>query len=292
MTLVLLLLLPAACMREPAAPETHDRGSSVPGLEIAPAVRAVVRDRVEGFGQVAAEGEVPEVRDARVQLAEAEARQRLAIERLGRLQDLSRGAVVPRKELEAARAEEATAAALAARARHVLAAYGGDSPQAPLEAREIWVIAQVTQVDVGSVQAGAPAAFTPDAFRDLEVAGRVDAEPPYVDPRTQTAPVRIRVLDAERRLRPGMTGAVGIEVGEPRTAVVVPAAALVYDGGKPSVLVEESEGRYAPRAVRVGAPRDGTIEVLEGVREGERVVTTGAASVLSAARLPAEAEDH
>jgi len=76
-----------------------------------------VADVFHAFGTVTVEGEPPEVRDARTQLVEAEARQRLAAQQVERLEALAKGAVAPRKELDAARAELAGAQAAAARAR-------------------------------------------------------------------------------------------------------------------------------------------------------------------------------
>jgi multidrug efflux pump subunit AcrA (membrane-fusion protein) len=85
-----------------------------------------------------------------------------------------------------------------------------------------------------------------------------------------------------------MTGSVAVDVGAPHEAVVVPAAAVVYDAAEPVVFVEEGDGRYGMHAVRLGAVRDGRIEIASGLAPGARVVVAGAASLLSASRLPAE----
>src|SRR5205823_4919077 len=116
---------------------------------------------------------------------------------------------------------------------------------------EQWVIARVAQVDVPHIAAGAAATFSADAFPERELPARVDAGPAYVDPATRTAPVRLRVRDPAQQLRPGMTGAVTLEMGAPHDAVVVPVAAVVYDDAQPVVFVEEAGGRYALRAVKL-----------------------------------------
>jgi len=80
--LLLLALLALACQR--ADQEEHGpapRAPAVPGMETVVVKVEAVRDIVGAFGQVAAEGEPPPVRDARSQLAEAEARRRLAEQR-------------------------------------------------------------------------------------------------------------------------------------------------------------------------------------------------------------------
>ena len=158
--------------------------------------------------------------------------------------------------------------------------------RAALGPHEFWVIARVMQIDVPRVDPRAEASFVADAFPGERFAGSVDTGPSYVDPATQTAPVRVRVHDHDGRLRPGMTGAVALEVGTPREAVVVPAGAVVYDDAQPLVFVAEA-GRYARRPVGLGIARDERVEITSGVEAGARIVVTGAASLLSASRLPA-----
>jgi hypothetical protein len=246
---------------------------------------APIRDAVRAFGTVAAEAEPPEVRDARTALTEAEARRALAARQVHRLEALA-GGLAPRKDLDAARAEETSAAAAAARARNVLAAFGEDAGRPALGVNERWIVGRLMQVDVPRVAAGAQAAFLADAFAGERFEGRVDGGPAYVDPVTFTAPLRLRVQDPGDRLRPGMTGALLIEVGAPREALVVPASALVYDHAEPVVFVEK-DGRYERRSVKPGVMRDGRVEIAAGIAPGEPVVVTGAPSLLSATRLPA-----
>jgi len=81
-----------------------------------------------------------------------------------------------------------------------------------------------------------------------------------------------------------MTGVADIEVGSPRTAVVVPARAVVYDDVHPVVFVVDGDG-YVARPVEVGRLRDGQTEVRKGLEPGTRIVVTGAASLLSQGRL-------
>ena len=258
---------------------------TVAGLELATATVEEVRDAVRGFGIVAADADPAAVRDARAQLAEADARRRLADEQVRRLRALGSGAVAPRKELEAALAEQAAAAAGATRAREALAQFGGTTGSEPLHAGERWVLAELAQPDALRVEVGAPARFVADALPGRTLDGRVDAAARYVDPASRRAPVRLRIDDPEHALRPGMTGAAGIAAGAARRALVVPTAAVVYDGALAVVFVEETAGRYAPHPVQLGIVADGRAEIRDGLADGARVVTTGAASLLSATRL-------
>src|SRR5206468_2078063 len=180
------------------------RKASVPGIEAALVGAEPMRDLLRAFGAVAAEEEPPEVRDARTQLAQAEAKRALAMQQVRRLEELARGAVAPLKELEAARADAATAAAEAARAEKALAAFGGAAERGRLAPEETWVIAHLPQTDVPRVEAGGEATFVPDALPEAALAGRIDAAPAYVDPTTAscgapTSSVTVPVMPGRRR---------------------------------------------------------------------------------------------
>src|SRR5437763_1658793 len=114
------------------------------------------------------------------------------------------------------------------------------------------------------------------------------------DARTQLAQAAARRrLAAQQVRRPEerAKGAVTLEVGPAHDAVVVPVTAVVYDDAQPVVFVEEAGGRYTLRAVKLGIVRRDRVEIASGVEPGARVVVTGAASLLSATRLPPEGEE-
>lgn len=285
----LLVLLATACSRDPVAGPPPEATREVPGLETALATTETVRDVLHVPGVVAAEGLTPEARDARNDLAGAEARARLATQSLARLRTLAPNDVAPRKDLEAAIAEEASARAALERARHVVATLGGEA-DAPTDARGSWVVARVPQEAAVAVGPGAGARFVADVADRETFTGHVEAAPAYVDPISRTAPVRVRLDDVEHRLLPGLTGAVTLEVGAPRQAVVVPIAAVVYDDRQAVVFVDDGHGGRAPTPVTLGATLDDRVEIRGAVAAGARVVTTGAASLLSAARLGGAAD--
>ncbi len=72
-----------------------------------------------------------------------------------------------------------------------------------------------------------------------------------------------------------MYGDVAITTGEQSPAVAVPTSAVIDSGSRQVVLVDRGEGRFEPRAVRVGRRGDGYAEILDGITEGDRVVVNG-----------------
>jgi hypothetical protein len=286
---VLLLALAAACARDSNDRTGDDPRPVVPGIETAIAEVDHVRDIVRAPGVVTPDGLVPEARDARNDLAAAEARLRLATQQTARLRALAPGNVSPRKDLEAAIAEEASAQAAAARAQQIVNALGGRAEPGPAGAGVAWIVARVPQEVVPLVTTGAAVAFTADLVGRPVIDGIVESPPAYVDAASRLAPVRIRVQDGARQLLPGMTGSAAIDVGAPHDAVVVPENAVVYDDRRPLVFVDDGHGGFAPTVVRLGVLRGGRAEIADGVAAGARVATTGAASLLSATRLDTRA---
>jgi hypothetical protein len=282
------LVLVAACSGDP--PVQEHAAPAVPGVETAVATVERVRDVLHAPGVVTPDGSTPEARDARNDLAAAEARLRLAEQQTARARALAPGNVAPRKDLEAALAEEASARAAAARARQVVETLGGVEPPAPAR-RAPWIVARVPQEHIPAIVADAPAAFTADVEGRPVVPGVVDAAPSYVDAASRTAPVRIRTDDPAHQLLPGVSGSIAIEIGPLHDAVVVPEIAVVYDDQRPLVFVDDGHGGFTATPVRLGVVRAGRVEIAEGVAAGARVATTGAASLLSASRLGTSAPD-
>jgi Barrel-sandwich domain of CusB or HlyD membrane-fusion len=288
---VSIAMLLAACGRGASSEHAEAPTGKAPGVETAPATTESIRDVVRVPAVVSPGGLTPEARDARNDLAAAEARLRLAAQQVARLRALAPGDVSPRKELDAAVAEEASARAAAEHARAAAAALGGAEEGGGADAAGVWLVARVPQESVGLVPAGAPARFTPDLAARTPVAATVTAAPSYIDAASRTAPVRVRAQDADGRLLPGMTGSLAIEIGAAHDAVIVPEAAIVYDDERTLVFVVNGDAGFTETPVAIGVVRDGRAEVVRGVAAGARVATTGAASLLSARRLGASASD-
>ena len=153
---------------------------------------------------------------------------------------------------------------------------GPDQPlyrTAPLS--PVWIIAEVQEQDLGSVRPGQQAKAGFVAFPGRSFGGTVDFIYPSLTAETRTARVRIVMPNADGALRTGMFASVEIEVpaaGGAGPVLVVPSSAILDSGMRQAVLVERGEGRFEPRQVRVGAQGDGTAQILDGLKPGERVV--------------------
>ena len=109
------------------------------------------------------------------------------------------------------------------------------------------------------------------AFPGVNFSGRVILVSSVVDPETRTVKVRTEVPNADGRLKPDMFANVQIITDLHRTAISIPQAAVLDDGGKTVVFIAEGNG-YAKREVHEGIQGDGRVEIIEGLQAGDKVV--------------------
>lgn len=122
----------------------------------------------------------------------------------------------------------------------------------------------------------APVEVRVAAFPDIVFTGTVDHVGATVDETTRTIKVRAVLGNPDGRLRPGMFCRARIPLDGGREAPAVPAGAVLGDGDLRFVFVMADGGLAAQVAVRTGAARDGWVEIADGLKPGDRVVTGGA----------------
>lgn len=141
--------------------------------------------------------------------------------------------------------------------------------------RSVWVLAEVFEQDLGLIRVGQSARIEVSAYPDQSFEGKVAFIYPTVMRETRTARVRVELPNRDGRLKPDMFGTVMLEVlGEEPAPVTVANGAVLDSGTRRLVLVERGAGRYEPRDVQLGRRGDDYAEVLDGLVEGERVVTS------------------
>jgi Cu(I)/Ag(I) efflux system membrane fusion protein len=136
----------------------------------------------------------------------------------------------------------------------------------------LWIIAEVFEQDLAPIRVGQAAKIAVNAYPGRAFEGRVAFIYPTLKAETRTARVRVELPNPEDLLKPDMYVSVELAAGEPRKVVAVPDSAVLDSGTRQVVLVERGEGRYEPRQVRIGTRADDHVEVLDGLREGEKVV--------------------
>ncbi len=241
---------------------------------------AAARAAADGFARSA----LPEVRRGGEELAAA-ARRRLEL--LGAPADLL-------LELDAGGAPRREVVLHSPQAGHVTGKqiFAGQYVEPGMELLTItdlsvlWVEAAVYENEAAWVAVGQEVALAPPHDPSARRAGRVAYINPELDPRSRTLTVRLDVANADLALKPGMYVDVELrlDAGE---GILVPDDAILDTGARQVVFVESGPGRFAPRAVTVGARGDGRALVRAGLVPGERVAVQANFLLDSEARLRA-----
>ena len=138
----------------------------------------------------------------------------------------------------------------------------------------VWVQADVFEQDIAAVNVGQKAKIRINAYPGEVFEGRIAYVYPTLKAETRTVPVRIELANPKGRLKPAMFAEVEIPVADAASVVTVPNSAVIDSGSKQVVIVRLAEGRFEPRAVKLGARGGEFVQVLEGVKEGEMVVSS------------------
>jgi RND family efflux transporter MFP subunit len=146
----------------------------------------------------------------------------------------------------------------------------------------------VPEGDIGHVTEGAAATIRVPAL-DASFAGRVSLIGVAADAATRSYTVEIKVPNSARRMRAGMVAEATIENGQKVSAIMVPASAVLHDGGvngTPIVYVLDREGaRVHAHRVTTGVARGDSIEITSGIAAGDQIAVAGQQRVRDGARV-------
>jgi RND family efflux transporter MFP subunit len=141
------------------------------------------------------------------------------------------------------------------------------------------LVVNVVEKDLRMVSVGDLTDVEVDAFPGETFSGRVARIAPVLDPATRTFPIEIEIPNTTFRLKPGMYARVGITTERRENALVVPSNAVVDVSNQRGVFLAQDDNTAAFRPVEVGIEDDEQVEILSGLSEGDRVVSTGAAAL-------------
>ncbi|MEO8368790.1 MAG: efflux RND transporter periplasmic adaptor subunit [Candidatus Solibacter sp.] len=138
----------------------------------------------------------------------------------------------------------------------------------------VWVMADVYEYEAAAVRVGTAATLTLSYLPGRTFRGRVNYILPQVDAATRTLKVRIEFANADFLLKPDMYGEVEFQTATARR-LVVPQTAVLNSGDRQVVFVDRGKGYFEPRDVKQGARADGKVEIVDGLKAGERIVISG-----------------
>jgi len=154
---------------------------------------------------------------------------------------------------------------------------------------QVWLTVQVAERDAARVQSGMSAQASVAAWPGRTWEGVVDQVYPELDPVTRTLRVRLAFANPDQALKPHMYAAALIDTGPAEHGLVIPANAVIRGGPGDRVVKSLGDGRFDVVAVKVGHVQNDQAQVIEGLAEGERVVSAGQFLLDSEANVDAEA---
>lgn len=155
-----------------------------------------------------------------------------------------------------------------------------------------WMLANVVESDAPKLAVGQEVMAHVSAIPGKVFNGKIVVLGLNVDPNSRRVFVRMEVSDPDHLLRAGMLANFTIDVGESRKSTAAPEAAVVREGdGTKTAWVTEDGRKFSRRTLSVGANQNGFVEILDGLKPGEKVVTEGAVFISNKYALAGNATD-
>ncbi|EDK30589.1 putative cation efflux system transmembrane protein [Vibrionales bacterium SWAT-3] len=139
---------------------------------------------------------------------------------------------------------------------------------------EVWVDAEVFERQAHWISTGSNAEMTLDAIPGKEWQGTVDYVYPILDPKTRTLRVRLKFSNPNGELKPNMFANIALKPISDDQVLTIPRSSVIHSGGMTRVVLSEGEGKYRSARIEVGREAGDKIEVLQGLTQGEQIVTS------------------
>lgn len=149
----------------------------------------------------------------------------------------------------------------------------------------VWVYADIYEYELPWVRVGDSVEMQLAGIPGKVFNGHLAYIYPYAEAKTRTIKVRLQFDNPDRLLKPEMFAEVTIQASKTVEAVVIPSEAVIRSGTRAQVFVVRNPGQFEPRPVKLGLASNGKVAVLQGVKEGEKVVTSAQFLIDSESKL-------
>ena len=139
----------------------------------------------------------------------------------------------------------------------------------------VWLAMAVPEAQAATIAVGQAVVARLPAFPGTSFEGKVSAILPETNADSRTVRVRVELPNPDLRLRPGLTAHVTLNKRSADSVLSVPSEAVIRTGRRSLVMLAEDAGHYRPVEVQTGQESAGKTEIIEGLEEGQKVVTSG-----------------
>lgn len=155
----------------------------------------------------------------------------------------------------------------------------------------VWVELEVYENELPNLRVGQTVELTSSAAPGRPLVGRVTLIYPFLDPKTRTVRARVELPNPGLKLKPEMYVNALLKIGLGST-VVLPVSAVIDSGKRQLVWVEREPGIFEPRPVQIGQRSGDKLQILSGIKPGEKVAVSGAYLIDSESQLRGDSQDH
>lgn len=141
------------------------------------------------------------------------------------------------------------------------------------EINEVWALANVNESDISKVQVGYEADIKTLSFPDDVYKGKVDKIFNAIDPETKSMKVRVKIPNADLKLKPEMNTTVNVRYTENEKMIAVPSSSVIFDKSKYWVMIFRDRSNIETRKVDVYRQLNNISYIKSGLKEGEKVIS-------------------
>ncbi len=142
----------------------------------------------------------------------------------------------------------------------------------------LWLMIDIYERDIGRIRTGMQVKVSVSTYPGKEFRGRISYIADIMDEKSRTVKARVTIDNGDGFLKPGMFASASIHSGKDSIAgkvIALPEEAVFLDGSERYVFIREGNNKFVVREVLVGPASGGKIEIKEGLKAGEVVVTKG-----------------
>lgn len=155
----------------------------------------------------------------------------------------------------------------------------------------VWVEVEVYENEFTNIHVGQRVEIRSQSFPGRPFTGRISFIYPFLDPKTRTVKARVEMPNPGMKLKPDMfvNAIIKVPLG---SAIVVPVTAVMDTGKRQVVWIETSPGMFEPRDVQVGQQTDDKIQIMSGLKPGDKVAVSGSYLIDSESQLKGGGGGH
>lgn len=141
---------------------------------------------------------------------------------------------------------------------------------------DVWIDGKASEKDIKLISEKSPAKFVSSVYPEETFQGRINFVNPVIDEKTRTFTIRCEFKNSGNKLKPQMFGELLVPAAKNSKAILIPAESVIKIDNNDCVFVVVNDTVFSKRIVKTGSVENERIEIKEGLKEGEQVVTKGA----------------